>query len=87
MKLITEQLEQCRKDFEMFYAEKVMNDKGFDIREKHFCWIGFQAAWRPRLSVDEISDVIMAANNELCRPGCPYCIAQVIYRAQGGDDE
>ena len=103
MKLTTEQLEQCRREFEAW------NEKGYLDDEIEFAdsicdddrepdkWnraLSYYAAWRLRLSVDEIEKIIDSFAHKIDYQGGigffdsdSEKIAQAIYRAQGGEDE
>jgi len=103
MNLNNDQLAQCRADFEVEMRLAGYNDFGYNInnwvtkanagyidKELDLAWIGFQAAWRPRMVVDKvllISIMQTAWNRECHNPTAQIeFLAEALYRAMGGKD-
>lgn len=96
MNLTPDQLAQCRAEFEAFGNSKNYDldraTNGYDdytFNEIEAAWIGFQAAWRPRLTVEEVSAQIQASSMDfpqaIGREVADNC-ARAIARAQGGKE-
>lgn len=84
MKLTEEQLEQCRREFGAIFL---------NASDKDSKWIGFQAAWRPVPTVEEIENILDEIDKNWVDlaidsgESTNTTIAQAIHRAFGGNDE
>lgn len=97
MNLTPEQEKQCRNEFEAWSKSFVIQPDldGFYGRlndvwqyydnDVEYAYRGFQAAWRPRLTVDHVDKILDMVDHNVIGPK-RIDLAQAIHQAMGGEE-